>query len=67
MINRFGFPVKDYYVQAAATAPAENGNLAIIILLNAVTMMQKFLMERLSVPRRVSTYGRRQKPNYVTG
>ena len=67
MINRYGFPVKNYYVQAGSSGPAENGSLAIIILLKAVKMMQTFLLERLSVPRRVSAYARRQKPNYITG
>ena len=67
MVNKFGFPVKNYYVQAAAESPAAAGNLAIMALLGIVNALQGFLTERMRVSRRVSAYDRRQEPTYVTG
>lgn len=58
MINKYGFPIKNYYVRPAAPAPVVEGNWAMIVLLKAVTRLQKYLLEKLSVPGRVSAYGR---------
>ncbi len=64
MINKYGFPVKNYYMSVAEMAPLGVSNLSLIT--KAARSLLAALVEKRNVSRRVSTYGRRQKPNYIT-
>lgn len=65
MINKYGFPVKNYYMSVTEMAPPGVSNLSLII--KAARSLLAALVEKRNVSRRVSTYGRQQKPTYTAG
>ncbi len=58
MINRFGLPIKDYYEPAHPVTRASYAEKVLAGALGSLRVVERLLMEKTSVPRRVSAFDR---------
>ena len=58
MVNRFGLPVKNYYRPTPPLTRVSYTDSVLTAVLGGLRVLERFLTEKKSVPRRVSAFDR---------
>ena len=58
MVNKYGLPIKNYYRSTRPLTRVAYTDSVLMVALGGLRVLERFLTEKISVPRRVSAFDR---------